>query len=301
VGIAFLLAAAVLFGFMPIVVKLAFATGMSTFEVFLLRSGIGALALSIIVVLRGKASQLRLTTDQMGPVAFVALMFVGAVLMLYSSYNYISSGAATSLHYLYPVIVMVVMHWIVHEHMGALKWLAVALSVAGVFLIGNPWAAGFSLPGVLLAAFSSVFFALYTVAVGSRWFRELDSMVAVFYFCLLAFIVSLFIVPLTGGRLFVGLPVRGVLWCVVLGIFCTAVPMVLFMLGTSRVGPSSASVYSTLEPAVALIAGIVLLGEPLTWDTPLGCVLIMSGILLVAFAAYRRHTRAAGDGSTSIA
>lgn len=79
---------------------------------------------------------------------------------------------------------------------------------------------------------------------------------------------------------------------VVLGVVCTAVAFLLFFRLIAEVGPVRAMVITYVNPAIAVLAGVVLLAEPFTFGTALGFVLILAGSWL-ATGADRAATSAA--------
>ena len=70
----------------------------------------------------------------------------------------------------------------------------------------------------------------------------------------------------------------------VLGVACTAVAFLLFFRLIAEVGPVRATVVTYVNPAVAVAAGVALLGEPFTLGTGLGFVLILAGSWLATGA-----------------
>jgi drug/metabolite transporter (DMT)-like permease len=64
---------------------------------------------------------------------------------------------------------------------------------------------------------------------------------------------------------------------VVLGVACTAAAFLLFFRLIAEVGPVRATVITYVNPAVAVAAGVTLLGEPFTLGTAMGFVLILAG------------------------
>jgi drug/metabolite transporter (DMT)-like permease len=101
-----------------------------------------------------------------------------------------------------------------------------------------------------------------------------------------------------GGVVFVQGPVwpgtiAGWLSIAALSILCTVVAIALFFAGLERVGPTSASLLSTFEPAVAVALAALLLGEAVTLSRIAGGALILAAVLMTARSDARRE-RAAG-------
>ncbi|HYG68925.1 MAG TPA: DMT family transporter, partial [Anaeromyxobacteraceae bacterium] len=63
----------------------------------------------------------------------------------------------------------------------------------------------------------------------------------------------------------------------VLGVVCTATAFLLFFRLIAEVGPIRATVITYVNPAVAVVAGVLVLGEPFTLGTGIGFVLILAG------------------------
>jgi drug/metabolite transporter (DMT)-like permease len=90
--------------------------------------------------------------------------------------------------------------------------------------------------------------------------------------------VAVLYLPATWGAYAAGMPSTPVVASVVtLGLVCTALAFVLFFALIARVGPVRATVITFINPAVALVLGILVLSEPLTWGTVLGFPLVILG------------------------
>jgi drug/metabolite transporter (DMT)-like permease len=94
--------------------------------------------------------------------------------------------------------------------------------------------------------------------------------------------------PFGLAQLPAALPSAEVLLAVaVLGVVCTALAFVLFFRLIAEVGPVRATVVAYVNPAVAVAAGVAVLGEPLTVGTVTGFVLILAGSWLATGAPAR--------------
>lgn len=281
-GIIFLIVAAAFFGIMPIWVKLAYTTGLTAFDVTFLRSGMAAAMLGIVI--RYRKIDFDLDKQQLGPLLLSsALGYTATILTLYLSYKYVSAGVATSLHYLFPVLVMLLAYFIYHEKLRFYKWMALLTSLAGIYLIADPGGHGFSWRGVGLAISSAVFFAIYVLSINHPQLKKMDSLVLAFYACLIASVTSL-VLLVAQGNWPLPLTLKGLYYTGLVSFFCTALALILFIKGVQNVGSANASILSTLEPVVSLVAGIIILHEPLTWYTSLGCTLIIAAVILIAYS-----------------
>jgi drug/metabolite transporter (DMT)-like permease len=87
-------------------------------------------------------------------------------------------------------------------------------------------------------------------------------------------------------------PARAVLSLVVLGVLCTAVALAMFFALIREVGPQRALVITFLNPAVAVLLGVLLLGEPFTLGLATGLPLIVAGCVLATRRSPVRRQRA---------
>lgn len=280
-GILFLVVAAVLFGIMPIWVKLAYTTGLNTFDVVLLRSLISAGILYVII--RHKGISFHIEKQQRGMLLFSGSVgYTGTLFTLYFSYNYIGAGVATSLHYLYPVLVMIMALVLFKEKLSLIKWIALIVSLSGIFLITGIGDTNVSLPGVTLALLSAVCFGIYVICVGHPLLKNINTAIMTYYVCIIAAFFSLLFIAVQGT--WPQLTLMGLYYSILISIFCTILALILFNEGVKIVGASNASILSTLEPIVSLVAGLILLHEVVTWQIVSGCALVVGGVMLISWA-----------------
>lgn len=110
------------------------------------------------------------------------------------------------------------------------------------------------------------------VARGLSDLPTLDVVAASLTVCALAY------APFGIAQLPPALPAPEVIGSVaVLGVVCTALAFLLFFRLIAEVGPVRSTVVAYVNPAVAVIAGVVILGEPFTLGTGIGFVLILAG------------------------
>lgn len=277
----YVVAAAIFFGIMPIWVKLAYTTGLTAIGFTFYRSVLAALMIGAFILYKKRSFRLKKT--QWLPVTMACVFFTATILILFSSYQYVSAGIATSLHYLFPVLVMLFSYIIYREKLHIYKWIAVTISVIGIYFIANPEGSTFSLLGVSLALLSAVFFALYALSINHPQMKAIDSLVLAFYLCLFA-LCTTFVLLMVQGDGIPPITLKGLEYTALVSFFCTALALIFFIKGAQCIGSANASMLSTMEPVVSLLAGVAILNEGLTWATSLGCFLIVLALILIGFA-----------------
>jgi drug/metabolite transporter (DMT)-like permease len=97
-------------------------------------------------------------------------------------------------------------------------------------------------------------------------------------------LVAAMFLPWTAAGYAHGLPSPEVVASVLtLGLVCTALAFVLFFRLIAEAGPVRATVITFLNPAVAIVLGVVVLNEPLTWGMALGFPLVLAGAYLSTY------------------
>jgi drug/metabolite transporter (DMT)-like permease len=186
------------------------------------------------------------------------LGYTATIVTLYLSYEYVSAGVATSLHYLFPILVMLLAYFIYHEKLQPYKWIALLTSLGGIYLIADPGGNSFSFRGVGLAISSAVFFAIYVLSINHPQLKKMDSLVLAFYACLIASITSLVLLVVQGNWPLT-VTLKGVYYTGLVSLFCTSLALIFFIKGVQSIGSANASILSTLEPVISLAAGIIFL------------------------------------------
>ena len=174
------------------------------------------------------------------------------------------------------------------ERLGPLRWAGLGLGLAGVALLAAPHVnagSGLAIGEVLLVA---VGYAVGPI-IAARKLGEVPNML-VTASCL-GFAALVYLPPalLTMPA---ALPPPAVLLALGgLGLLCTAAAFVLFFELIGEVGPTRAVVFTYVNPAVAVAAGVLLLGEPLTATVLAAFVLILLGSVLATRQRRLRQDR----------
>ncbi|MCF7849292.1 MAG: EamA family transporter [Kiritimatiellales bacterium] len=184
-----------------------------------------------------------------------------------------------------PVFVILFSHLILSEKLTRRKIAAIAISLAGVFiLVGakeGPDAPDV-LSGVLLMGLAAILFALYTVLF--KKFVPRYGATTITAFAGLA--GSLFLLPvsfLTEGGISLSYGLTDWAGIIYLAVFCTALAYFLYIYGISHVEASWGSMTFFLKPLFAAIFAWLILGETLTAGIVAGGMLIMLSVLLAVF------------------
>lgn len=174
------------------------------------------------------------------------------------------------------------------ERLGTAGAVGIGVGLLGVALLVG-FDVGVTSDGAALVAVAEIGLVVLGYAIGpvimSRHMADLPSSGVVAVSLCVAALVYL---PFALTSWPTGWPSPEAIWSMtVLAVLCTAVAFGLLFALVAEVGPVRATVITYLNPAVAVVAGVVLLDEPLTPFTVTGFVLIITGSVLAT-----RHPRA---------
>jgi len=194
-----------------------------------------------------------------------------------------STGLATTIHFIYPVAVMEGSIFFFNEKINKRKIFSLVLSLTGMyFLVSFNSLRSISIIGILLSLFSGFFYAYYILTVAHGNIKEINPFVLIFYVSLfnsyILFAISIFL-----RKLETNYTIKGIVSTVLVALIANLVGMVSFKAGIKSIGPSTAAILSTFEPITSLILGMLIFREVLSWYHIVGCILIITSATIVSF------------------
>lgn len=283
-GLVLVAVSAVSFGSLGIFGKLASRHAISLPTLLGLRFGVAALALWALAIWRGEVRALG--ARRTAGVLLMGLFYVLQAAAFFSSLRTVPAAITSILLYVYPVLVTLLARVVVQEPLTPMRLLALALACIGVLLVVGPSPTGhLDLGGVLLGLVSAVVYSTY-ILTGGVLLRDIPALYATA------------IISSVGGVCYLGFGAAtgqlhapgGAGWGIVTGIAIvpTLVAASAFLAGLSRVGPTRASIVSTLEPATTALLAALVLGEDLSASRLLGGAVVLCAAVLVALTGAPR-------------
>jgi drug/metabolite transporter (DMT)-like permease len=268
------------FGFMPIFAKTASNNGSNTLTILSLRFSLAFIML--LVYLLFTKTNFKVTKKQL-----IILLLIGGLgytslgFTLFFSYNYIPVGVATTIHFIYPAVVMIFNYLLYKEKITKNKIIALFLSIAGVYVLVGSKSTGFNLSGSVLAILSAFAFTGCVMGMNHPEVKKVSNIVSVFYFSLSAGTIFILFTLVTGNF---KLPLNPPTVSSIIGIslISTIISIALFMKALKIIGPTSTSILGTFEPIVSIIMGIILFGEKLSLVMGAGTILILLSVVILA-------------------
>ena len=233
------------------------------------------------VMIKSRRRSFRLQRKEILPLIIMGLLLSLSSLALFLSYNYMEAGIASTLLFVYPIMVALIMSCVFKEALNPLTIFCIFLALSGIALLyqgdnGQP----ISLQGILLVMVSALSYAIYIVGVNRSTLKEIPTVKLTFY--VLLFGVSLFVFRVDFGQSVI-LPDKWYLWGNLIAL--AALPTALSFLCTTQaiqyIGSTPTAILGALEPLTALFFGILLFGETLTVQLGCGIALILIAVTLI--------------------
>ena len=264
-----------LWGIPYLMIKVAVA-GVSVPVLVFARTGIAALILLPLAARPGALAVLRAHWRPL--LAFAALEIIGPWWLLSDAERRLTSGMTGLLIAAVPIIgVLAARLFGDHTRLSRGRWVGLGLGLAGVALLAAPHLGGdtgWPVLEVILVAFG---YAIAPLIAASRLAEVPNLLVTASCLTLAALVYTAPAIATWPTQL----PSTQVLLALGgLGVVCTALAFVVFFELIREVGTTRAIVFTYVNPAVAVAAGVLLLGEPLTIPTVVAFVLILGGSVL---------------------
>ena len=288
--VLFSVLSAVIFGTSPIFFKTIVTTGINTTTQVVLRSIVTMVLAGVLAAVKKQPILLkgRLLVDAL--MAFVAGQGLTAIL-LNSSYAYLPAGMSTSLHFVYPSVVMLACVLLFREKINLPKLIALLLSICAIVLMTNTSAHG-QIIGVILAVGSGCSYAFYILYLERTPLRDIPVWTFAFWSSLGCLIAAAGLGISTNTQDVSGATVKGISLLMLMVPLQSVLAVRLFQLGVRYSGSTAASLLSTMEPVTSTILGMLILNEAMDAKKLIGCAAIVLSVILVVFGTQRSEQAA---------
>lgn len=285
-GIIYAVVSSATFGLIPLFSIPLLQAGMASPAILFYRMLLSAAMTGLVAFVTHR--NLRISGRDAAVLGGLAVMYAATSLGLLRSYDYIPSGVATTVNFLYPLVVAIVMTLFFRERSSVWIVVAIFISLVGVALLA--WGdAGHRDParGLAFAGTTVVTYAVYIIGVMKSRAARLDSLVVAFY--VLAFSAAIFLIYAlaTSG---LGVVHTWPAWrnLLLLALLPTVLSNYTLVQAIQRIGPTMTSILGSMEPLTAVLVGVVHFGERFNLDAAAGLVLVVTAVIIVILQT--RHT-----------
>jgi drug/metabolite transporter (DMT)-like permease len=240
-----------------------------------------------------KKKSLRLNSfDEAWKVILLSILRSITSVTLLIGYANISSGIASTINFMYPVIVTICMMLFFGEKRSLADIAAIGVSIFGVYLLASGDSiiveGGNTRLGLICSLISAFSFAAYYIVMKQVRADKIEvvkfttwiMMLSAFYFIVCAFIFE--------GRITLVKDFGSWLNILGLGLWATMVSNITGVKAIRRIGPTHTSILGALQPVTAVILGVLFLGEHLYLRSCIGITLILVAVSVVVMHQKKR-------------
>lgn len=261
--------------------------GAAIESILFFRYGIAVLILGTLLLLNKQS--FKITWKQAGILLILGILYTSSSLFLFQAYKFIPSGLATTLVFLYPVLVALIMVFL-HVIPSWQVWLAIVATFVGVIIMTQSNSTQEISPiGVLLSLGSALVYALFIVIINrSKIISNISNSLLTFYALSVGATIFLGTVIFSGENLTTGIETN-LDWLNLIGlaILPTIISTSTLAVATRNIGATKASVLGVFEPITAILIGTLVFGETLTNNIIIGILIAMFAVTFMIISTKR--------------
>ncbi len=274
-GYIFAAASAISFGLIPLFVIPVKRAGISMDVTLFYRFLIAAVMIGAYVLIR--KNSLRIRRPDLPKLVIMGLLYALSAEFLFLGYDAMSAGIASTVLYVYPIIVALILAFGFGEKISWITKLSIGIALFGVmFMSWEGESMKFNWVGTLIVLASATSYALYMIIVNKG--RLMASGIVVTFYSVLFSSLFYGIKAIINGQ---SLVLDSAYWYGFITIFSfvtVVISVLCIVLAINLVGSTPTAVLGALEPAVAVWVSVFFFGEKATWNLILGLVLILSAL-----------------------
>ena len=272
------------FGLLPLLTLPVMGEGLTTFSILSYRMLFASILVAVLMLI-GRVS-FATNLKELRWFAVLGFLYYGSAALLFQAYGGMASGLSTTLHFMYPVSVTVIMALVYKQRPSVVTICAIILSLVGVALLclRESSTGVSSLLSVFLVLLSGVCYAVYLVLVSTvRRTNQQNSQKLTFY--VLMFSGAFFMLSaLQGGGLQIIPSASAGINLLLMATLPTLLSNLALVRSVKNIGSTLTSVLGAMEPLTAIIVGILVFDESLRGLMVVGIILILVSVSLIVLS-----------------
>lgn len=271
--------AAVFYGTNPLGALPLLSQGIQPYSIIFYRFSIAVVLLGSIMAIQRHS--FAVTRRELAIMAALGVVFASSSLTLYASFLYMDAGVASTILFVYPVMVAVIMTTFYHERLTMVTVISIVLALSGIILLSKGGSGSvISVLGVVLVLVSSLTYAIYIVTV-NRSMQHMPSFRLSFYVMVFSSLTVLVFSSCGGNHLQILTTPSQWGLALMLAVLPTVLSLVLMAVAVHNIGSTPTAIMGALEPLTAVVIGIAVFGEAFTARLAVGIVMILGAVLLI--------------------
>ncbi len=268
-----LITAMAIFGTLPVLVR---SIGVSSQELSLYRAALAAAAIGLFMLCTGRTLPLAGMKKELLLLMCSGTSMAFNWIFLFEAYKYTTVAISTLSYYFAPVLVTVASAFLFREKLGKKQILCFVMSTLGLVLVtvtSDLGSGSNNLLGILFGLGAAVLYA--TTILLNKFIRGIGGIERTFLQFLAAVAVMVPYVALTSGVTVAVLDVTGWVCLLVVGLVYTGVTYCMYFTAVEHIPGQEVAILSYIDPLVAVIVGVAVLGEPLSLQQLIGGAMIL--------------------------
>ena len=280
--------AGISYGLNPLFGKPLLEGGVPVLSMLFFRYSISAFLVAIWMMLRKET--FKVTWREFRLLVVLGIFFAASSVFLFESYKFIPTGLATTLVYLYPIFVAVIMLFL-KVYPTWQVWLSIVATVGGVAILSLPrngvtlhWA------GMLMSALSALCYSFFLIIVNrSQRIKHISEHALTFYALVVGGTIFLGYQIIDGTPIIQGIDRPSEIINILgLAIFPTMISMLTLSMSTRLIGPTKTAVLGVFEPITGILVGTMVFSEPVTTNIIIGITICIAAVLFMVINEKRQ-------------
>ena len=282
-GVILAIISAICYGMNPLGALFLYEEGLNVNSVIFYRFIFASILLAIFMLIKKDSFYLKF--KEIILLALLGLLFGISAISLFNSFLYMDAGLASTVLFIYPIFVAIIMALFFKEKNSIITILSIIFAFLGVVLLYESDGANVSNFGIFLVIVSSLCYAIYIVIINQ--YLKMSALKVTFYsmlFCTITILIhsffdsSLNIMPLINFNMW--------FYTIFLALVPTIISLLFLIKAIQLIGSTSASILGALEPLTAVLIGVYVFNEKITFWLVIGIVFILFGVLLIVLKDY---------------
>ncbi|MCT7488492.1 DMT family transporter [Aliarcobacter cryaerophilus] len=282
-GVILAIISAICYGMNPLGALFLYEEGLNVNSVIFYRFIFASILLAIFMLIKKDSFYLKF--KEIILLALLGLLFGISAISLFNSFLYMDAGLASTVLFIYPIFVAIIMALFFKEKNSIITILSIVFAFIGVVLLYESDGANVSNFGIFLVIVSSLCYAIYIVIINQ--YLKLSALKVTFYsmlFCTITILIhsffdsSLNIMPLVNFNMW--------FYTIFLALVPTIISLLFLIKAIQLIGSTSASILGALEPLTAVLIGVYVFNEKITFWLVIGIVFILFGVILIVLKDY---------------
>ena len=282
-GVVLAIISAICYGMNPLGALFLYEEGLNVNSVIFYRFIFASILLAIFMLIKKDSFYLKF--KEIILLALLGLLFGISAISLFNSFLYMDAGLASTVLFIYPIFVAIIMALFFKEKNSIITILSIVFAFLGVILLYESDGANVSNFGIFLVIVSSLCYAIYIVIINQ--YLKISALKVTFYsmlFCTITILIhsffdsSLNIMPLVNFNMW--------FYTIFLALVPTIISLLFLIKAIQLIGSTSASILGALEPLTAVLIGVYVFNEKITFWLVIGIVFILFGVLLIVLKDY---------------